>query len=539
MPIPHGRPRPASRLVAAIATIASLAPMLTGAASGAESPPAPDSGLVATLSRLEGAAVTLDQALLAAVDGSIEVSTARADLDAARAALRRERGAFDPELFGETSRSSSDAPTASFFAGAQVLKTDETAGSFGARWRLRWGTELTASLDAVRRETNSTYASLNPEYDAGGRLSLRQPLLRGLGGSARVGLTAAERGFEAAQARFDDVTLVVRATVEGAYWDLYAAGRDWAVQSLSRDRAAALVEETSLRAQAGLVGPGQVANTRVFLAEQEQALLDRLEALDAASDRLGTLVGLRPAGDARRFLTADEPDSAHAVPDEEASVTRALAANLELHASERALAALRAHASAAGRDALPQLDLFGTLGGAGLAGEGRDIILAFGAEPETLRTATTGDLGESIDQVLRRTYPNWTIGLSFTLPLGGRRAGGERDRLRAEVARAEHQLEGRRRALADQVRTLCRELANGQKRLAAARDGVSASQEQVRIGLLEYRAGSTTAFELVRLSADLAAAQQRHSQALVRSARAASELRRLTANGYTGKEMGQ
>jgi outer membrane protein TolC len=82
------------------------------------------------------------------------------------------------------------------------------------------------------------------------------------------------------------------------------------------------------------------------------------------------------------------------------------------------------------------------------------------------------------------------------------------------------------------VRAQYRELARGRQRLTAAQSGVEASYEQVRIGLLRYQNGRTTAFEIVRLAADLAAAQQRFSQALVRTAKAAAELRRLTAGGY-------
>ncbi|MDO9171733.1 MAG: hypothetical protein Q7W29_07875 [bacterium] len=43
----------------------------------------------------------------------------------------------------------------------------------------------------------------------------------------------------------------------------------------------------------------------------------------------------------------------------------------------------------------------------------------------------------------------------------------------------------------------------------------------------------------MRLAADLAAAQQRRSQAQVRAARAAADLRRLTADGFLTKESGQ
>jgi outer membrane protein TolC len=73
---------------------------------------------------------------------------------------------------------------------------------------------------------------------------------------------------------------------------------------------------------------------------------------------------------------------------------------------------------------------------------------------------------------------------------------------------------------------------NGSRRLDAARTGVDAAEEQVRIGLIEYRNGRTTAFELVILGADFAQSQRRYSQALVRTAKAAAELRRLTSGAY-------
>ena len=88
------------------------------------------------------------------------------------------------------------------------------------------------------------------------------------------------------------------------------------------------------------------------------------------------------------------------------------------------------------------------------------------------------------------------------------------------------------RTLEEQVRTSCRELENGQRRLLASREGVAAAQEQVRIGLIEFQNGRSTAFELVRLGQDFAVAQQRYSQALVRSAKAAATLRQLTSGAY-------
>ncbi len=80
------------------------------------------------------------------------------------------------------------------------------------------------------------------------------------------------------------------------------------------------------------------------------------------------------------------------------------------------------------------------------------------------------------------------------------------------------------------MRAAYREVSHGKGRLQAAKYGVDAAQEQVRIGLIEYRTGRVTAFELVRLGEDFASAQQRYSDALVRTAKAAATLKQLTSD---------
>ena len=77
-------------------------------------------------------------------------------------------------------------------------------------------------MNSVRLGSNSAYAALDPEYQAYGALTLRQPLLKGFGPSASGNLNYAERNSEAAGARYDGALLAVRAEVETLYWELYA-----------------------------------------------------------------------------------------------------------------------------------------------------------------------------------------------------------------------------------------------------------------------------------------------------------------------------
>jgi len=497
----------------------------------------PDSALKLSLASIEGTPLSLGQAVQAALEKATSVRDAEAAFRAARGAARRERGVFDPELFASTNRREEDQPAAPLFSRATVLHNKETTTSGGARVTLPFGTQLSLSLDAVRFESDSAFSALSPQYDATGTLSVRQPLLKGFGPGAWGERSAVNRELEAARARFEDAVIAVRSGTERSYWDLYAAERDLAVARLIRDQAAALVSQAELRNRAGLVGPNQVANARVFSAEQEQTVMDREESLDRISDQIASLMGARPPAGSMRYRPTDEPPSDFPVPDQESLVTQAVAKNHGLRAAERDVAAARARHVKARWNAYPQLDFIGTLGGKGLAGTPRDSSF-FGGGFGPITPLPTTDFGDAWAQTRDRKYPTWSAGLQVTIPIGFRQGAGERDRLRAEADRAEQQMIAARHSLEERVRSGHRELTHATKRLGAARLGVDASIEQVRIGVIEYQNGRTTAFELVRLGADLAAAQQRYSQALVRTAKAVAELRLLTSGDYPGTNGG-
>jgi outer membrane protein TolC len=511
--------------VGAVALV-STAPLPASAQGG---PPAnPDSALAAALAGIRGEPLALEDAVARALEHATGVREAEAGVRAAAGAHRRESGAFDPVLFADLEVRDESAQTASPFSGANVLETQQRLTNAGARLRLPIGTELEARLSTTRLETNSAFASLNPEYSSQGRLSVRQPLLKGFGPAAGGARAAAERSLDAAKARYSDAELAVEADAVTTYWDLYAAERDLAVQQVIAERAEALLAQARRRAAAGLAGPSEVATARVFLTEQQLAAIDREERLDEVSDRLASLLGGAPVSGTSRWHAETEPPSAVPVEDEEALVGRALARNGEIRAAREDLEALRLQADAARWNAFPSLDLIGSVGGNGLTGDGRAVT--FG-DTTTSAQDTGRGFGESVSEALRRESPTWSVGVTLEVPLGFRAGRGEWARLRAEAERAEQRVVELERSVREDVRARHRELEHGLRRLELARAGVDASLEQVRIGQIEYANGRTTAFELVRLGADLAAAQERYSSALVRTAQAEAELRRLAPAG--------
>ena len=488
----------------------------------------PDSALQKILNELEGEELTLDQAQKYAEKNSTSYKLAEATYLASLGTLRRERGTFDPLFFLNLNYDDQKVPAASFFSGAAVLSTQNLNASTGFRLNLPIGTELELSINSSRLKTNSQFAFLNPEYDAFGSITLRQPLLAGFISSARKNLKQAELNNESAKAQYDQEFIALNTSVENSYWSLYTAERDYAVQKLTLERAYALLKEAQLREKAGLVGPNQVANAKTFWAEQKILLLDREEQLDTQSDQFAVLIGKRPDSGHTRFIAIDNPPDDFPTASLSDLVEHTLENNLDLKAAKNQVEITEALIDAANWELLPQVDLVGSLTSNALGGSSQPVIFS----GDTLRSTSGGSFGDVLSEIFKRKYPGWSIGVEVTVPIGLRSGLGERDRLEAVSLSTKQNYIELSRALEQKVRTSYRQLIHGSERLKASREGVDAAQEQVRIGMIEFKNGRLSAFELVRLSEDFAVAQQRYSEALVKIVKAASDLKQLTSGYY-------
>ena len=385
---------------------------------------------------------------------------------AAQGAERRERGYFDPELFLRLNHLDQEIPTSSPFAGAEVLKTEQSTYQGGVRLNLPIGTQLELAMTGDQLKTNSAFASLNPQYTSFGSLSIRQPLLGGFAASGRKELSKAEEEQEAGSARYNQQLIAVSADVERAYWDLYAAERDFAVQMLTRDRAEAFLKDTETRARTGLIGPNQVANARTFLAEQEILLLDREEQLDYRfSDALSSTIGRRPdSGKARFSRSTSPPRQLPGRGPADVLVEQApQKENLSLQAAKAEVEARRALAKAALWEALPKLDLVASLGGNGLAGTPRDVI--FNNDIHCGRRKPRTRMGDAMSQALKHQFPAWSVGVEFTLPILLRRGlgGAGEARGRRGHCRSAYCFNTLARILEEEVRASYRELSHGKR----------------------------------------------------------------------------
>src|SRR5262245_19557625 len=116
-----------------IRPLALLALFFTGSVAVGQTPANPDSALQAILEALEGTPLSLQQAVQHALKNATAVRRAEAAYLAARGAVRRDRGSYDPELFFSVDYLDQEQPTSSLLSGAPVLNTQQTASRGGLR----------------------------------------------------------------------------------------------------------------------------------------------------------------------------------------------------------------------------------------------------------------------------------------------------------------------------------------------------------------------------------------------------------------------
>lgn len=119
----------------------------------------PDSLLRSILNSIEGTGLSLSQAQESALKNATSVRSAEALLLQASGSLRKERGFFDPEFYLNIKYQDLQQPSASFFAGADVLSTKMTTSQTGLKLKLPIGTELDLSLNTTNLKTNSQLIS--------------------------------------------------------------------------------------------------------------------------------------------------------------------------------------------------------------------------------------------------------------------------------------------------------------------------------------------------------------------------------------------
>ncbi len=485
---------------------------------------------------VEGDVLELDLigAYQMALARNLSLHVNRYDLAVADSGARGTKGIFDPFLWANFNLDSTTAPTSSILEGANVFESDNMRFGLGVSQLTAIGTEIGASWTSLRGETNSEFYFLNPRWDASLNLTISQPLLNGFGKvPTKASIIIAGILREQTAVGFEVEVIRLLADVELAYWELVATRQAIAVTQQSLDLAVQLLEETRQRVEVGTSAPIDMVQSEATVANRSQELIYAYNAAANAEDSLKGFLGFDlPHEWLVRIETTDPYEVEAELPDLNESIEIALQKRPAIIRQELELERLDTNVKVAKNAALPTLDLTGSYAWGGVSGT-TTIEDPDTGEPITVREGW----GDAAEQVFNFDFPRWTFGLTYSVPIGNRRAEEALVARRYERDRSAVELAFLKQEITRQVRFAVRALEDGAAAIDAAVAARRLAERNLEAEETKFDNGLSTNFQVSEIQRALADAQFAEIRARVNYRKAMATYYAATGNFLEAKNV--
>lgn len=479
--------------------------------------------------------LTLEEATRRALERNTTLAVERENVEQAGFAILGARGAYDVLWNADLGWRQHTDPVNSAFSGAPsgglAPETESATASTSFSRLLPTGGTVSIFGSGDRSTTDSVFTILSPVYSTDVGVTLRQPLLRNFAiDPAREAIRVAAADRSASEARLTRIVSDTIRQVDAAYWSLVAARRDVA----SLESAVALAEkqlsETKSRVEAGALGETEIAQPT---AERERRKGDRALARQRVAEAENTLK-LLVLGDPRdpswssEIVPADDPEVAISPPDVEKGLETAFARRPEIAEAKARRERFDVQVEARKSDLKPRLDLVGAYERRGLAGRRNPNAIGLSGQAVVVPPALEGTWGRSYGTITDNEFPDASVGLSFSLPIGNRTARANLAIARSALSQATLAVSGEEQQVQAEVRNSAFALESARQRIEAARAARAAAETQLYAEQERFAVGMSTNFLVLTRQNDLTNARVTETSALTDYRKAATEFARAT-----------
>ena len=315
----------------------------------------------------------------------------------------------------------------------------------------------------------------------------------------------ARKSAQAADLAFQLSIINLVASTESLYWDVVYAQRNLDNKQQALALAQKQLNENQIRVQVGTLAPIEVTSSEASVAQAQQDIISAEAQLLNAKDAL--IRALYPSSERPASLEpADAPSVKALELDEAAAERQALASRIELKTARLDLESKQALETAANNRILPQLDAFATY-----TGNAASQIPSEG-------------LGAVNKDLTKGTYPGYTVGLQFSMPIQNRAARGTQAQARANRRQSELNLRDQELGITLEVRQAFRTLEAPGKGVAAAEKTRIFREKDLEAEQKKFENGMSTNFLVLSKLNDLNTAKGNELQAQITYAKAVTAL---------------
>ena len=450
--------------------------------------------------------MSLEDCILTALRNNPRVAADVLTPEIASAAARQASEIFLPRLTASFSKDSLNSASYSFIDAAQQIITKDTGTSFTFSQFLPTGGRLSAGLDSFGQDTNRSFQTINPVYGTTLSFALTQPILRGFGFTAsRQQILVARNNAAVSESRFRSNLMDFITDVEDAYWTLVYNLENLKVREESLRLARELLAKNQSELEAGMIPPIDLLSSQSEVAAREAEILDAEALVRNSQDILRTMVNLpvEKGAPAPLIVPADQPDTAPAPVDLEASIQTALANSPDLEAYRVDIRTKAVNLSVARNRLLPNLSLEASYWSPGISGT---QIVYQDNDPLTGIVVDTipGGRIQAFRDALGFTYRNWSVGLTFEVPLDTVFSRAQYAQAKLNAEQAGLLLRDQEQQTALDVQIAARAVETDYKRIQAYQVARRLAEETLRAEVKKLAAGLSTTYIVLQQQRDLA-----------------------------------
>jgi outer membrane protein TolC len=192
----------------------------------------------------------------------------------------------------------------------------------------------------------------------------------------------------------------------------------------------------------------------------------------------------------------------------------------------------RAQVQVEGRrsDVLPKLDLVATYQRRGLAGSLNPDSTDLSGQPPVIPAPLSGGTGRSLGTIGENQFPDASVGVSFSVPLGNRTAKANLAIAKSRLSQANVGVTAAGQQISAEIRNAVFALETARQRIEAARASRQAAETQLGAEVERFKAGLSTNFLVLTRQNDLTTARVTETAALTDYRKAETELARATGS---------
>ena len=461
--------------------------------------------------------LSVDEAVTLALEQNLDLRVERINPLIQDTLVAEARSAYAPTLSTTLVGDDRDSPAANIFAGGEYKVTDRfLQDAVDLAQQVPWmGGQYSVRWDGQRSSTTNIFSSFDPILRSNLNLNYTQPLLRNFGIDGfrqQIAITRANRDLSDIDLRRTVVS--PERTVRNAYWQLVFARSFLEVQRQSLALAEESLRNNRTRVEVGTMAPIDIVEAEAEVARNSEAVIQAEADVERAEDRLRTLIfdPDTPGFWSMRLEPGDSPVLQAREIDVDGAVRNALLNRTDLDTLDKNLEVTDTNIRYHRNQRLPELNLQVDYGLTGLGGE---RLVRAGGFPGMIVGREQKGFGSVLGDIFANEFPNWTVSVTASYPIGTSAADASLERYRLERSRSAASRRSLELRIATEVRDAARSVRTNRQRVEATRASRELAERRLEAEQRKFEVGLSTNFLVFQAQRDLATARNSEQSAIL------------------------